>query len=266
MGKSSKLGLRGRPQRPVGSLGTSKLYRVAGKTILCYPIIFSSSEFYLSHDMALLTENIKAELKFISRCWRLNGRPTFCILISEKDMRDPQFGVMMNFLADLRQGHCEGIKVRLGRLQNLLSSSCIEHLDFLSGQKAFTQVAPLQELRHQYAGYHSLTDIPKTLEMDEDMEDFAGQYANTSTRDLVEMLNGLEHVYGSIQLLGILLRREGPDFLLEPELTVRERLEMMHREAGTSRYWAALRYSSSLLQQLIDSICPYITQIIVNGE
>lgn len=234
MGKSSKLGLRGRPQRPVGSLGTSKLYRVAGKTILCYPIIFSSSEFYLSHDMALLTENIKAELKFISRCWRLNGRPTFCILISEKDMRDPQFGVMMNFLADLRQGHCEGIKVRLGRLQNLLSSSCIEHLDFLSGQKAFTQVAPLQELRHQYAGYHSLTDIPKTLEMDEDMEDFAGQYANTSTRDLVEMLNGLEHVYGSIQLLGILLRREGPDFRVG-EHTVRERLEIFHTEAGHTR-------------------------------
>ena len=89
--------------------------------------------------MALLTEDIKAELKFISRCWRLNGRPTFCILISEKDMRDPQFGSMLNFLAQLRQGHCEGVKVRLGRLQNLLSSSCIEHLDFLSGKQNFTQ-------------------------------------------------------------------------------------------------------------------------------
>ena len=101
---------------------------MSGKTILCYPLIFSSSEFYLSHDMALLTENIRAELKFISRCWRLNGRPTFCILLSERDMRDPQFGVMMSFLAELRQGHCDGVKVRLGRLQNLLSSSCIEHL------------------------------------------------------------------------------------------------------------------------------------------
>ena len=140
MGKSTKLGLRGRPQRPVGSLGTSKLWRVAGRTILCYPLIFSSSEFYLSHDMALLKENIKAELKFISRCWRLNGRPTFCILITEKDMRDPHFDVMRNFLADLRQGHCDGIKVRLGRVQSLLSGAYIEHLDFLSGHETFTEV------------------------------------------------------------------------------------------------------------------------------
>ena len=110
------------------------------RTILCYPLIFSSSEFYLSHDMALLKENIKAELKFISRCWRLNGRPTFCILITEKDMRDPHFDVMRNFLADLRQGHCDGIKVRLGRVQSLLSGACIEHLDFLSGPETFTEV------------------------------------------------------------------------------------------------------------------------------
>ena len=40
MGKSKKLKLSGRPIRPLGSLGTSKLYRVAGKTVLCYPLIF----------------------------------------------------------------------------------------------------------------------------------------------------------------------------------------------------------------------------------
>lgn len=32
------------------------------------------------------------------------------------------------------------------------------------------------------------------------------------------------------------------------------------------RHWAALRYSSSLLQQLLDSISPYVTKIIVKGK
>merc|ERR1719357_1974454 len=89
MGSSPSLGLGGRPSRPIGSLGTSKLYRVAGKTVLCYPIIFSASDFYLYHDMALLTEDIREELRFINKHWRLLGRPTFAILISENDMRDP---------------------------------------------------------------------------------------------------------------------------------------------------------------------------------
>jgi len=265
MGKSSKLQLNGRPNRPIGSLGTSKLYRVCGKTVLCYPIIFSASDFYLSHDMALLTEDIRDELKFIGKCWRLIGRPTFCILISEQDMRDPQFSEMLNFLAELRHGHCEGVKVRLGRLQNLLSSSCIEHLDFLPGQDSSLEIQPIQELKHLYAGYQSLTDIPKILEIHEDLSDFANQYKHTSSRDIVEILRSLQHVYGSIQLCGILLHREGPDFRVG-ELSVKEKLEHMNREAGHIRYWAALRYSSSLLKQLVDSISPYATQIIVNGK
>ena len=94
MGSSSTLGLGGRPGRPIGSLGTSKLYRVAGKTVLCYPIIFSASDFYLHHDMALLTEDIREELRFISKHWRLLGRPTFAILITENDMQDPQVNVL----------------------------------------------------------------------------------------------------------------------------------------------------------------------------
>ena len=95
-------------------------------------------------------------------------------------------------------------------------------------------MTPLQELRHQYAGYQSLTDIPKAVEIHEDLADFAGQYANTSTRDVVEVLKGLRHVYGSVQLLGILLKREGPDFSLG-DTTVRERIEIYHSEAGQAR-------------------------------
>ena len=32
---------------------------------------------------------------------------------------------MLELLAMLKKGHCDGLKVRLGRLQNLISSSCI---------------------------------------------------------------------------------------------------------------------------------------------
>ena len=39
--------------------------------------------------------------------------------------RDPQFKEMLELLAMLKKGHCDGLKVRIGRLQNLISSSCI---------------------------------------------------------------------------------------------------------------------------------------------
>ena len=49
-------------------------------------------------------------------------------------------------------------------------------------------------------------------------------------------------------------------------IAVRTLLEQLNRKAGALRYWAAVRYSASLLKQMIDSISPFVTQILVNGK
>lgn len=108
--------------------------------MLCFPIIFEVSDFYLSHDMSLLIDDIKTELHFVGRYWRLSGRPTVCILIREEHMRDPQFKEMLELLAMLKKGHCDGLKVRTGRLQNLISSSCIGELFVFALLKAVTDL------------------------------------------------------------------------------------------------------------------------------
>jgi phosphorylase kinase alpha/beta subunit len=59
LGINSKLGLSGRPSRPVGALGTSKVYRILGRTVAFYPIILDQTDFYMSHDMSLLLHNIR---------------------------------------------------------------------------------------------------------------------------------------------------------------------------------------------------------------
>uniref|UniRef100_A0A9J8BE73 Phosphorylase b kinase regulatory subunit n=1 Tax=Cyprinus carpio carpio TaxID=630221 RepID=A0A9J8BE73_CYPCA len=56
---NKKLGLSGRPERPVGCIGTCKIYRILGKTVVCYPIVFDLSDFYLSQDVMLLIDDIK---------------------------------------------------------------------------------------------------------------------------------------------------------------------------------------------------------------
>lgn len=125
------------------------MYRVCGMTVMCYPLIFEVSDFYLYRDMALLIDDIKTELQFVGKYWRLSGRPTVCLLIREEHMRDPGFKEMLDLLAMLKKGFCDGMKVRIGRLQNLISSSCIEHLDFVSDlpedcENSFNQVFSLE--------------------------------------------------------------------------------------------------------------------------
>ena len=158
-----------------------QIYRLCGQTVICYPLCMSASDFYLSHDMAHLTDDIKSELKFISRCWRLSGRPTVCILVTEGHMRDPQFPVLLRFLSELRSGSVDGVKIRLGRLQNLIASSCLEHLDFMHhvdmedimeeagglGKQRFRQ------LQNEHIGYQTLTDIPIQRPVVEEEVNFA---------------------------------------------------------------------------------------------
>ncbi|XP_018908570.1 probable phosphorylase b kinase regulatory subunit beta isoform X2 [Bemisia tabaci] len=265
LGINDKLGLSGRPARPIGALGTSKVYRVCGMTVLCYPLIFEVSEFYLYRDMALLIDDIKTELQFTSRYWRLSGRPTVCLLIREEHMRDPQFKEMLDLMAMLKKGYCDGIKVQIGRLQNLISSSCIEHLDFMntvdSSQIQFNQV---KQVEHDYIGYQSLTDVPKASEYLEEMK-LVTNFQDKPTCDLIEALRNCSGLYDKCQLLGILLKREGPSYVYN-DMTVQEHLRALYYHAGSVHFWIAIRYCSSLLHHTVDSISPFITNVLVNGK
>ncbi|CAH1368386.1 unnamed protein product [Tenebrio molitor] len=265
LGVNHKLKLQGRPVRPIGSLGTSKVYRVCGATVLCYPLIFEVSDFYLYRDMELLIDDIKTELQFVGKYWRLSGRPTVCLLIREEHMRDPQFKKMLDLLAMLKKGYCDGVKVRVGRLQNLISSSCVEHLDFMNvldqPNDTFVQ---FKQLQHDYIGYQSLTDVPRVLNYHDELKDYS-HFKKKSTQEIIEAVKHMESLYARCQLFGILLKREGATFEVF-EHTVEDHLHHLYHQAGCLRHWAAVRYTSSMLSHNVDSISPFITAVLVHGK
>ncbi|KAK0088116.1 hypothetical protein PV325_013112 [Microctonus aethiopoides] len=264
LGINKKLNIQGRPARPIGSLGTSKVYRVCGMTVLCYPLIFEVSQFYLYRDMALLIDDIKTELQFVGKYWRLSGRPTVCLLIREEHMRDPQFKEMLDLFAMLKKGYCDNTKVRIGRLQNLISSSCIEHLDFVSSMETDLELAQFKQLKHDYIGYQSLTDVRKTILSGENPRDYSN-FATESLMTIAEEIRNADGLYAKCQLYGILLKRQGINYKLN-DMTVGEHLRALYQQAGTLRYWMAVRYCSSLLNHTVDSISPFITGVLVKGK
>ncbi|VVC30201.1 Hypothetical protein CINCED_3A013396 [Cinara cedri] len=265
LGINSKLKLTGRPLRPIGALGTSKVYRVCGMTVLCYPLIFEVSEFYLYRDMSLLIDDIKTELQFVSRFWRLSGRPTVCLLIREEHMRDPQFEEMLDLFAMLKKGYCDGVKVRIGRLQNLLSSSCMEHLDFMNSAGVHNfDFQPFQQLQYDYNGYQSLTDVPKASAYVEDIINIQS-YMNKTSNEIIHAIQNEAGLFSQVQLYGLLLKREGIEKKING-CTIRQHLTKLYHTAGCLHYWIAVRYCSSLLCHTVDSISPFITTVLVNGK
>ncbi|XP_042207580.1 probable phosphorylase b kinase regulatory subunit beta isoform X3 [Homarus americanus] len=264
LGVSEKLGLGGRPTRPIGALGTSKIYRVCGQTVLCYPLVFEVSDFYLSHDMALLIDDIKTELHFVGKYWRLSGRPTVCILIREEHMRDVHFRELLDLLAMLKSGYCDGLKIRTGRLQNLIASSCIEHLDFMNAMDIDLDITPFEQLQHASIGYQSLTDVPTAITYSEDSMSFKDMGLQP-TPEVLSVLRSVSTLHGQTQLLGILLRREGRNFQVDG-VSVQDRVCALLRQASSLRYWAGVRECNALLSKEVESISPYITTILVSGK
>lgn len=178
-------------------------------------------------------------------------------------MRDPQFKEMLDLLAMLKKGFCDGIKVRIGRLQNLISSSCIEHLDFVSdlpdvAENAFTQ------LNRDYIGYQSLTDVPKAIAYTENKIGCL-EFQHRPLHEIIAALQGTDSIFCQCQLWGIILQREGPHYEINGT-TVHESLTQLYAKSGTLRYWRGVRYCSSLLKHTVDSISPFITTVLVNGK
>lgn len=163
LGANSKLNLSGRPRRPIGTLSTSKLYRVQGRLYAFTPHFMDMEEFYMTTDNDYLVSVFEHELLFLRNHWWSTGRPCLVILLTHSMMGGiksfssteadlPIFGTqsqrfhqgpfalgrqkrsLLNFMMSLKSGSCNGVRVRLGRLQEMLGTSCVESLDFLTAK------------------------------------------------------------------------------------------------------------------------------------
>ncbi|XP_074644676.1 phosphorylase b kinase regulatory subunit beta-like isoform X2 [Tubulanus polymorphus] len=284
MGINRKLGLTGRPRRPIGQLGTSKFYRIYNTTVLCYPLLFELNDFYLSQDMPLVIDELKSDLAFLSKQWKLSGRPTFCMLIREDSIRGPQWREFIDLLAEMKRGSVGGIKVRVGRLQNMISSACMEHLDFFTGHiGANSQFQPVVEIE---AGlnYKSLVDIPSILNYEEEnavvdqqkqlflaysqklrTDTVLSELEHKPTWDLIATWHSADTFYLQSIILHLLMKREGSKFWFE-DATVEEHINMLARKAGIHQHWSVVRFCSSLLNKIVDSLAPSLSAILVRGR
>ena len=222
--------------------------------------------------MALLLDDIKNELNFVGRYWRMSGRPTVCLILREEHLRDVNFKEMLDLLVEFKKGYLKstGLKIKIGRLQNLISSSCIEHLDFFYQipEEKLPKLESFKQLEHKYElGYQSLTNIQQYVCYSEQPDVDYTQFESKPTwPDVWNAFEKCNTLIGQSQLLWILLKREGSDFTLPTHITVREQIENISRQAGALHYWPVVRFCSSILKKLVDSISPSLSSILVNSK
>ncbi|KAL8194928.1 UNVERIFIED_CONTAM: hypothetical protein K2H54_039962 [Gekko kuhli] len=239
LGINDKLGLSGRPDRPIGCLGTSKIYRILGKTVVCYPIIFDLSDFYMSQDVMMLIDDIKNALQFIKQYWKMHGRPLFLVLIREDNIRGSRFNPILDMLAAFKKGVVGGVKVHVDRLQTLISGAVVEQLDFLriSETDEPPEFKSFEELDlPKHSKVKRQTSTPNVTELEQQPDINVNDWKNKSTYEILQKLNDCNCLASQAILLNILLKREGPNFITK-EGTVSDHIERIYRKAGSKKLW-----------------------------
>ncbi|XP_045888133.1 phosphorylase b kinase regulatory subunit beta isoform X4 [Micropterus dolomieu] len=264
---NKKLGLSGRPERPVGCIGTCKIYRILGKTVVCYPIVFDLSDFYLSQDVMLLIDDIKNALQFIKQCWKMQGRPLFLVLIREDNIKGSRFNPVLDMLASFKKGIIGGVKVHVDRLQTLISGAVVEQLDFLRVNEAeipeFKSFEELELPKHSKVKRQMST--PNVSDLEQQPEISVEEWLNRPTPEVIQKFHECDCLASQAQLAAILLRREGPEFLAKDENLLDE-LERIYRRAGSRKLWLAVRQAAAIIKKFASSIAPHITTILVHGK
>uniref|UniRef100_A0A3Q2VXX2 Phosphorylase b kinase regulatory subunit n=1 Tax=Haplochromis burtoni TaxID=8153 RepID=A0A3Q2VXX2_HAPBU len=264
---NKKLGLSGRPERPVGCIGTCKIYRILGKTVVCYPIVFDLSDFYLSQDVMLLIDDIKNTLQFIKQCWKMPGRPLFLVLIREDNIKGSRFNPVLDMLASFKKGSIGEVKVHVDRLQTLISGAFVEQLDFLRINEAeIPEFKSFEELElPKHSKVKRQTSTPNVSDLEQQPEINVDEWQNKSTNEIIQKFHDCDCLASQAQLASILLRREGSDFLAKDE-NMMEELERIYRRAGSRKLWLAVRHAAAITKKFASSIAPHITTILVHGK
>ncbi len=285
IGRSDPLGLTGRPVRRLRSLTTSRIFRIGRETIVFLPAFLDQQQFYLTLDYHFLVAQMKSELAYIQRNWGELGRPTITLLLTHTMLETGAEDAiahnvetrhatsllgspLLELIQELKDGLCNGVRVKLGRLNQLMLTAGTERIDFLH-EFEFTQ-SPVKDAapRRYYLTSHPQKNGPLGHTQEFLLE------CETNLKLLLDSLRESQNLYEQIELLRTLRRLRGLDFDTGfggpgVPVTVADLLNEVYIKAGLespSPYWAVVRQAAGLLNKVDISLSDAVTEILVRGK
>lgn len=263
IGRNDKLNLSGRPVRRLRSLTTSKIYRIQGEMMVFLPSFLDQQQFYLTLDYHFLVARITSELAYIHRHWWQLGRPTLTLLLT-KVMFETGKDALLELMRSFQNGYCNGVRVQLGRLNQLMLTSGVERIDFLHNLE-FSQT-PVRDarLKQFYLPYHPEKNWALSPTQEFILE------CETNIGLLLNSLRDSDSLYEQIELLGALTRLRGLDFdtgwSQGQSVRVRTLLDEVYSKAGKLQLWAVVRRAAGLLNKVDIGLSDAVTDILVRQK
>ncbi|MBD2776260.1 glycoside hydrolase family 15 protein [Iningainema tapete] len=264
IGRNDKLGLTGRPPRRPRSLTTSRIFRIGNENVVFLPSFLNSQQFYLTLDYHFLVDQLRGELAYINKYWSELGRPTLTLMLTHT-MLETGSEALLDLMQELKNGLFNGVRVKLGRLNQLMLTAACERIDFLQdfefSQSSVKDSAP----RCSYLTYQPGKNWQLGHTQEFQME------CETNLGFLLSSLRSSFNLYEQIELLQTLTRLQGLEYdtgFGGPgcPVTVGDLLDEVYTKAGDGGLWAVVRRAAGLRQMADISLSDVVTSILVRGK
>ncbi|WP_337886251.1 glycoside hydrolase family 15 protein [Fischerella thermalis] len=264
IGRSDKLGLTGRPPRRPRSLTTSRIFRIGNETVVFLPSFLDFQQFYITLDYHFLVAHLRSELGYIQKYWSDLGRPILTLMLT-RTMLETGSEALLNLMQELKDGICNGVRVKLGRLNQLMLTAAIERIDFLPEFKFTLSSVKDAKPRCVYLALHPDKNWPLGHTQEFQVE------CETNFGLLLSYLRSSENIYEQIELLQTLTRLQGLEFDTGfggpgNPVTVGDLLDEVYTKAAELGIWAVVRRAAGLRQMAYIALSDVVTSIIVRGK
>lgn len=306
IGRNDKLKLTGRPIRRLRSLTTSRIFWIRGERMVFLPSFLDQQRFYLTLDYNFLAAQIKAELAYMQRHWKLPGRPILTLLLTQ-DMfaanpLKPEPAERSGDLAAQAEPSStpNGSKGQVSSpeastpysqieasplfklLKELQTGTCNGVAVKLGRLSQFLLTAGVERVDD----VHDLTFTPPvqdaapvpyylTFHPDRNLplsntQSFFLSYETNISR-LLSRLRQSDNLYEQLDILESLSLVAGLNFnsqIGEPQqtVTVADLLDEVYSKASQLHLWAIIRRSAGLLNKSDMSLADAVTDILVRGK
>lgn len=264
IGRNDKLALTGRPPRRPRSLTTSRFFRLNSEMVVFLPSFLDSQQFYLTLDYHFLVDQFRSELAYIQKYWNELGRPTLTLMLTHT-MLEVGSEALLELMQELREGVCNGVRVKLGKLNQLTLTGAIERIDYLQDFDFLHSSVQNALPRCTYLTF----SVDKNWQL-RNTQEFQMEY-EANLEQLLSSLQSSQNIYEQVELLQTLVSLKGLEFDTgfggeNTWVTVSDLLDEVYTKAAELGLWAVVRGAAGLRQMADISLSDVVTSLIVRGK
>lgn len=220
-----------------------------------------NTDSYLSYDIELMIENLRADWQYIARHWRSTSQPLSVVWVTEAHVVEQNIGKLKSLLGALNTGADSGLVVQTIALRDAIPHALVKEVVLHQALDPLNQNATVS------VDWVLPFDANKAAPLPESVLSFLEPMRSEAA--LIAVLQHSQNPYeqlDAVEQLLITLDMSHPLAALPGNPTLKALVREIYRRATENRIWGVVRKSAALLDQYFNGLEDAVAEILARQK